>query len=101
MQLSDNDECRCVAFTFLQCNRKIPTWSYKPLRNHVMKRTDELEPCRPYSLKMIFGPQYWSGLRGFKTFAGSTWLNSLIRDACHTNLPVTGMRIRSGTGSNG
>jgi hypothetical protein len=56
--------------TLLRCGRTVPTWLYKSLLAHVLKRADVLEPCRPYNLRKICGHRYWSGLRGFKTFAG-------------------------------
>jgi hypothetical protein len=59
-----------IEYTVLHCGRTVPTWLYKSLLAHVLKRADELEPCRPYNLRRICGHQYWSGLRGFKTFAG-------------------------------
>ena len=52
------------------CGRTVPIWLYTAIRDRVLKRLPELVPCRPYTLKMICGEQYWSGLRGFKTFAG-------------------------------
>ena len=54
----------------LRCGRTVPLWLYKSLLAHVLKRADELEPCRPYNLRNLCGQQYWSGLHGFKTFAG-------------------------------
>ena len=54
----------------LRCGRTVPTWLYMSLLAHVLKRAEELEPCRPYNLRKICGHGYWSGLRGFKTFAG-------------------------------
>ena len=63
--MSDN-----IEFTVLRCGRTVPTSLYKSLLAHVLKRADELEPCRPYNLRNLCGQQYWSGLHGFKTFAG-------------------------------
>lgn len=54
----------------LRCGRTVPTWLYQSLLAHVLMRADELEPCRPYNLRRICGESYWSGLRGYKTFAG-------------------------------
>ena len=65
-----NDDFHCDDFTLLQCGRDVPTWRYVSLRDHVCMRAVELAPCKPYTLRMICGEQYWYDLGGFKTFAG-------------------------------
>ena len=65
-----NTDLRCNDITLLRCGREVPAWRYISLRDHVRRRRSELEPCRPYNLRRICGEQYWSGLGGFKTFAG-------------------------------
>jgi hypothetical protein len=64
--MSDDNNLRTV----LQCNRSVPTPLYKSVRERVEKRYSELELVRPYTLKMICGELYWSGLGNLKTNAG-------------------------------
>jgi len=56
--------------TILQCGRSVPTALYKSVRKRVEKRYSELEFGRPYTLRMICGEPYWSGLGSQKTNAG-------------------------------
>lgn len=56
--------------TVLRCGRSVPTSLYKSVRDRVQKSSAELQPCKPYTLKMICREQYWSGLYGCKTSAG-------------------------------
>ena len=65
-----NDNNQCIEYTVLRCGRSVPMWRYTSLLEHVLKRADELEPCRPYNLRNICGHQYWSDLHGVKTFTG-------------------------------
>lgn len=57
-------------YTLLRCGRTVPTALYKSVRKRVEERVPELESGRPYTLRMICGEQYWSGLGGYKTHAG-------------------------------
>ena len=59
-----------IEYTVLRSGRVVPTSRYQSLRDHVGSRVSVLEPCRPYTLKMICGDTYWSRLGGFRTFAG-------------------------------
>ena len=63
--MSDNTE-----YTVLLCGRKVPTSLYNSVHNRVLKSVPELERGIPYTLKMICGEPYWSGLSNFKTNAG-------------------------------
>ena len=63
--MSDNTE-----FTVLRCGRKVPTSLYKSVQKRVLERAPGLEHGVPYTLKMICGEQYWSGLHNQKTNAG-------------------------------
>ena len=63
--MSDNTE-----YTVLLCGRRVPTSLYKSVRERVLERASELVPGKPYTLKMICGDRYWSGLGNYNTSAG-------------------------------
>lgn len=65
-----NNKYQPTELVLLGCGRTVPAWLYKSLRDHVLMRADELEPCRPYPLRMICGKHYWDPLQGYKTHAG-------------------------------
>ena len=65
-----NDKNQSIEYTVLLCGRKVPTSLYKSVQKHVLKRASELEHGKPYTLRMICGDQYWSGLHKLKTNAG-------------------------------
>ena len=56
--------------TALRCGRSVPTSLYKSVQKRILDRASEVEPGRPYTLKMICGEKYWSGLGTYKTQAG-------------------------------
>ena len=59
-----------VEYTVLRRGRSVPTSLYNSVRKQVEKRTPELYQDIKYTLRMICGEKYWSGLHNQKTAAG-------------------------------
>ena len=59
-----------IEYTALCCGRRVPAALYKSVRKRVEERVPELESGRPYTLRMICGEPYWSGLGNYNTSAG-------------------------------
>lgn len=65
-----DDKNQSIEYTILRCCRSVPTSLYKSVRKRVLERYSELQNCIPYTLRMICGEPYWSGLRNYKNAAG-------------------------------
>jgi hypothetical protein len=63
--MSNNGE-----YTMLLCGRSVPSSLYKSICKRIQDRLSELECGRPYTLRMICGEGYWSGLGTYKNQAG-------------------------------
>ena len=59
-----------VEYTVLRCGRSVPTSLHNSVREQVEKRAPELALGIKYTLRMICGEKYWSGLHNQKTAAG-------------------------------
>lgn len=59
-----------IEYTVLRCGRCVPTSLYNSVRKQVEKRAPELALGIKYTLRMICGEKYWSGLHNQKTAAG-------------------------------
>ena len=64
--------------TILRCGRRVPTSLYRSVLYRVLDRHAELELGIPYTLKMICGKQYWSGLGPLRNAAG--WIMAELVD---------------------
>ena len=87
-----------VEYTVLRCGRCVPTSLYNSVHNRVLKSAPGLEHGVPYTLKMICGEPYWSGLSNFKTQADWSWPALSTGNSCPICLPVIEMKNPCGTG---
>ena len=77
-QKSDLSDQGSPDLTVLCCGQRVPTSLYISVLYRVLDRHAELELGIPYTLKMICGESYWSGLGSLRNAAG--WIMAELVD---------------------